>query len=312
MSVILRFAVLIPLIFSLVAFVLTNLALFAGHQNGFMEEYAVIRINTTMLGQNLLQTDDKSNSSSSDDGDDSLWDKLKGKVDGLKDDTKGKINDIAGDIIGDIADELGVSDWYSLHIMNACWGGFGPNATASHFQLNVTNCTQSSPQIHFNLTEIMDHQLSLGPFHISLEKLQWPGSIQTKIAALNSALMALFVFYVLGVGFSGLAMFACIPAFFLGDKRIILMVNTALASIAAAVITLASIIATAASSIAANAINSDGKSVSVVATKGTKFYTITWVTAGLMILSTAFWMGKFMLIWKKEKKERERYSKERF
>ena len=44
MANLLRFAVLIPLIFSLVAFVLTNLALFAGHQKGFMEEYAVIRV----------------------------------------------------------------------------------------------------------------------------------------------------------------------------------------------------------------------------------------------------------------------------
>jgi general stress protein CsbA len=312
MSKLLRFAILIPLIFSFVAFVLTNLALFSGNQKGFLEEYAVIRINTTRIGQNVLQTDSKSDSSNDDNGDESLWDKLKGKVDDLGDDAKGKINDIAGDIIGDIADELGVSDWYSLHVMNACWGGFGPNATTSHFQLNVTNCTQSAAKIRFNLTEIMDHQLSLGPFHISLESIKWPGSIQLKIAALNSALMALFVFYVLGVGFSGLSMLACIPAFLFGDKRIILMMNTALASLGAGVITLASIIATAASSIAVNAINTEGKPVTVVATKGTKFYGLTWSSTILMMLTTGFWVTKFMLIWKKEKKDRERYSKERF
>lgn len=158
----------------------------------------------------------------------------------------------------------------------------------------------------------MDHQLSLGPFHISLEKIKWPGSIQVKINTLNAALMALFVFYVLGVGFSGLSMLACLPAFVLGDKRIILMINTAFASLAAGVTTLASIIATAASSIAANDINIEGKPVTVVATKGTKFYGLTWSASILMILSAAFWIGKFMLIWKKEKKERERYSKEGF
>ncbi|KAL7950055.1 actin cortical patch SUR7/pH-response regulator pali [Trichoderma barbatum] len=312
MSILLRFAVLIPLIFSFVAFVLTNLTLFAGNQKGFMEEYAVLRINTTMLGQNVLQTDDKPDSSNEDDGDESLWDKITDKADDLGDDAKDKINEIAGDIIDDVAERLGVSDWYSIHIMNACWGGFGSNATASHFQLNVTNCTQSSPANRFNLTDIMDRQLSLGPFHISLEKIHWPGSIQLKISALNSALMALFVFYVLGVGFSGLAMLACIPTFVLGEKKILLMANTALASLAAATITLASIIATAASCIAVNAINVEGKPVSVVASRGTKFYTLTWVTAALMMLSTAFWVGKFVLVWKTEKKDRERYSKEGF
>ncbi|KAL7915856.1 actin cortical patch SUR7/pH-response regulator pali [Trichoderma velutinum] len=310
MSVLLRLAVLIPLIFSFVAFVLTNLTLFAGSKKGFMEEYAVIRINATNLGQNVLPSDDKSGSD--DDDGDSLWDQFTGGLDDLGDSAKGKINDIAGDVIGDIADSLGISDWYSLHVMNACWGSFGPNATASHFQLNTTNCTQSSPQVHFNLTSIMDHQLSVGPIHISLAKIHWPSSIQLKIDALNSALMALFVLYVLGVGFSGLAMLACLPAFVLGDKRVILMVNTALASLAAFIITLASIISTAAGSVAVNAINVEGKPVSVVATNGTKFYTITWVTSALMILSSAFWVGKFVFIWKKEKKERERYSKEGF
>lgn len=101
-----------------------------------------------MLGQDMFQSDDSSDSSSSsddsDDGD-SLWDKITGKVDDIKDDVKGKISDIVGDIADDLADELGISDWYSLHIMNACMGSFGSNATTSHYKLNTTNCTTSSP-----------------------------------------------------------------------------------------------------------------------------------------------------------------------
>lgn len=159
---------------------------------------------------------------------------------------------------------------------------------------------------------MLDQQLSLGPFDISLANIHWPGSIQVKISTLNSALYALFVFYVLGVGFSGLSTLACIPAFILQDKKLILMANTALASLGAATITLGSIIATAASSIAVNAINIEGKPVTLVATRGTQFYALTWVAAALMMLSTLFWVGKFAMLWKKEKKDRERYSKERF
>ncbi|KAL7801318.1 actin cortical patch SUR7/pH-response regulator pali [Trichoderma aethiopicum] len=312
MSALLRFAVLIPLIFSLVAFVLTNLALFAGHQKGFMEEYAVIRLNTSMLGQDIFQSEDSSDSSSSDDGDsDSLWDKITDKVDDIKDDVKGKISDIIGDIADDLADELGINDWYSLHIMNACMGSFGPNATASHYKLNTTNCT-SSPANRFNLTEILDHQLSIGPLDLNLADIHWPGGIQSSIDTLNGALLALFVFYVLGVGFSGLAMLACVPAFLLQDKRLFLMVNGALALLAAATITLGSIIATAASAVAVSAINDKGEPVTLVATQGGKFYGLTWAAAALMIVSALFWVGKFAWLWKREKRERERYSKERF
>ncbi|PTB70840.1 hypothetical protein BBK36DRAFT_167661 [Trichoderma citrinoviride] len=313
MANLLRFAVLIPLIFSLVAFVLTNLALFAGHQKGFMEEYAVIRLNASRLGQDMFQSDDSSDSSSNDDDDsESIWDKITDKVDDLKDDVKGKINDIAGDLAEDLADELGIDDWYSLHIMNACMGSFGPNATTSHFKLNTTNCTSSSPANRFNLTAILDQQLSIGPLDINLADIHWPGSIQSSIDTLNGALLALFVFYVLGVGFSGLAMLACIPAFLLQDKRLVLMVNGALALLAAATITLGSIIATAASAVAVSAINDKGEPVTLVATQGTKFYGLTWAAAALMIVSALFWVGKFAFLWKREKRERERYSKERF
>ncbi|KAL7789484.1 actin cortical patch SUR7/pH-response regulator pali [Trichoderma ceciliae] len=317
MALLLRFIVIIPLILSFVAFVLTNLALFAGHQQGFMEDYAVMRLNTSMLGQDTFQSDGKSDSSNDsndddDDDDESLFDRLKDKVHDLGDDAKGKISEITGDIIDDIADELGISDWYSIHIMNACQGFFGANATTTHFKLNVTNCTQSSPSNRFNLTEVLNQELSLGPFDISLADISWPDSIQDKIGDLNGALLALFVFYVLGVAFSGLSMLACIPAFLLQDKKIILFANTALASLAAATVTLGSIVATAASSIAVTAINKAGKKVTLVASKGTKFYTITWIAAIFMMITSLFWVGKFVMLRRKEKKERERYSKERF
>ncbi|KAM0524441.1 hypothetical protein ACHAPE_000535 [Trichoderma viride] len=313
MAALKNFLVLIPLILSFVAFVLTNLALFAGHQQGFMEDYAVIRLNTSELGQNIFKNDKSSSKSDDDDdGDESIFDKVKGKVHDLTDKGKDKLNDIAGDIIGDIADDLGISQWYSVHIMNACQGEFGANATAADFKLNTTNCTHSSPSNRFNLTEILNQELSIGPLDISLADIDWPDSIEEKISDLNNALLALFIFFVLGVGFSGLSMLACIPAFLLGDKKIILFINTALASLAAATITLGSIVVTAASSIAANAINKAGEKITLVASKGTKFYIISWIASIFMIITSLFWIGKFAMLWKKEKKDRERYSKERF
>lgn len=49
MAVLARFIVLIPLVFSIVSAVLTALALFAGHEKGFMEDYAVARVSRCSL-----------------------------------------------------------------------------------------------------------------------------------------------------------------------------------------------------------------------------------------------------------------------
>lgn len=159
---------------------------------------------------------------------------------------------------------------------------------------------------------MLNTQLSQGPLGINVGAIKLPDSVQSKIAALNAALLALFVFYVLGVSFSGLSVLACIPAFVLEDKKLVLFANTVLAALAATTITLGSIVVTAATSIAATDITSSGKTISLVAVAGTKFYIITWIAAVFMMIVTLFWVGKFALLRKREKKHWERYSKERF
>ena len=57
-----RCSALIPIIFIAASFVLTFLCLFAGRHEGFMEDYAVLTLNTSRIGQNVLQTLASSNS----------------------------------------------------------------------------------------------------------------------------------------------------------------------------------------------------------------------------------------------------------
>jgi hypothetical protein len=66
------------------------------------------------------------------------WDKVS---DGVKD----KINDIANDVVDEAADRLGISEWYSLHVMTVCEGSYKPNATASNAGLNSTECHDTAP-----------------------------------------------------------------------------------------------------------------------------------------------------------------------
>lgn len=51
------------------------------------------------------------------------------------------INGAIGDAADKLASELGIKQWYSMHMLDMCEGTYTPNATATSAQLNVTSCT---------------------------------------------------------------------------------------------------------------------------------------------------------------------------
>lgn len=77
--------------------------------------------------------------------DDSFWDEIQDGLDDIGDDILDELSDISNDIADQLAQELGISQWYSLHIMNACEGDFAPNATSPGAWYNTTNCTAQAP-----------------------------------------------------------------------------------------------------------------------------------------------------------------------
>lgn len=97
-----------------------------------------------MLGHNIFDTDNDT-STNDDDDDGGFLDSLSGKWDEIKDDVKDKINDITSDIADELADTLGIAEWYSIHVMDACEGYYKPNATSPGAGLNISDCTQSPP-----------------------------------------------------------------------------------------------------------------------------------------------------------------------
>jgi len=107
------------------------------------------QINLTSFGQNLIASSTSDShpakpSQTGDSDDESLWDKIKGGAEDLGDDISGTINNITNEIAGDVAEELGIAEWYSLHIMTLCQGMFEGNDSA-HASYNLTNCTAQGP-----------------------------------------------------------------------------------------------------------------------------------------------------------------------
>jgi hypothetical protein len=156
---------------------------------------------------------------------------------------------------------------------------------------SLTGC----PIDRLNLTELVDHELELGPLDLNLADLQWPAGIQNQLDKLNGLLLAIFIFYVLGIGFSGLAILLCIAAFFLAIRKTVTLSNFAVAFLAALALVIGSIITTVGAKEGAKTINDFGKDVGVSASPGMKFITISWVAFAMMAAATLYWMVEFCL-----------------
>lgn len=161
----------VPAVLSAISFALTMLALFAGHKKGFMEDYHIMAFNTSTLGHNFLSNLAGSSSSSSSStttttsaaaatttskgglgGDlpdpfsalSSLKATATGVLGSLESSAASIIGDVGDDVADKLADELGIEQFYTLHIMDLCQGDYAPNATAPGAWMNVTNCTGES------------------------------------------------------------------------------------------------------------------------------------------------------------------------
>jgi len=129
--------------------VLTTLALAAGGKPGFMEDYHIILMNTSMLGQNLIPTVTSGPSDPTPTTCGPLGGVL-GKLCAGATAAVGsavssglvQLSNIEDDVANKLAKEIGIQQWYSLHATDVCQGNFIPDATTPKARYNVTSCTQ--------------------------------------------------------------------------------------------------------------------------------------------------------------------------
>ncbi|KAI1461567.1 hypothetical protein F4805DRAFT_237903 [Annulohypoxylon moriforme] len=281
-------AVIVPLILSIAGFVLAMLALFAGSgpQQQALEDYHLIAINMSDFGHDLIPSSTSSGSQPTSTS--SIWDDIEGAI-------TDELNDIVGDIADELSQKLGISQWYSLHVMTACEGNFAPNATSQGAWYNTTNCTAQSPGVHFNLTSLLQKELDTGPLNLNASTIPIPTKIQEAVDYLNSFLLATFVLYVLGAGFAALSFLSCIAVLTLTLRRRnpltsgIAIANIALTALSTLALALASAITTAIAKKGVSEINDAGDEVGISAVEGKKLMVVSWVSFAVMFVATAFW-----------------------
>ncbi|RMZ66957.1 sur7 [Pyrenophora seminiperda CCB06] len=294
-----RFLALLPVLCSTAALILSFLCLFAGHKKGFMEEYSLLTLNTSAVGENLISSVTSSAGSSPLS---SLWNLIPDSItNGVDSITNGVTNEI-NEQINAFRERAGIEDFYSAHMLNYCEGQFEPGekptATLSQKDIskNVTECSKSRAAYKFNPTQIIENALRKSGINVTLQDLKWPGDLQDGIDALNAAFTAMFVLYVLAIVLIFLTLVASAISFFLStSSRLVPGVNFLFASLAFLTIALASAVATAVMVKGTDVINEHGKPIGLEAVYGNKFLALTWAATGVMLVALVAWVAEFFI-----------------
>lgn len=275
-----RFLAILPLLTCTAALILSFLCLFAGHKASFMEDYHLITLNTSRIGYNLLNTTASTNSSNPLRN---LWNEFRNNV-----------NEEVNERIGDTAERLGIDDFYSLHLLDYCYGNYTPaplpNATvkASDISKEVEGCSNRTAMFTWDPVATIERKLNESGVGVTLEDLNFPSDIQRGIDALQILQKTTFILYCIAIALIFITLLAAIPAF-LTSGRLSACLNFALALLALLAIGIASALVTAVIVKGSNVINEYTDDVGIEAHRGGKFMALTWAATGLMLVTVVVW-----------------------
>jgi hypothetical protein len=281
-----RLSALIPTLCCAAALILSFLCLFAGHKAGFMEGYHLVTLNTSMIGENIINETRSTDTSNP----------ITNILNGLSNYGSSAINDA----IGEVTQKIGIEDFYSAHMLNYCEGQYTPaeaaNATVkeSDISKNVTECSKNRAMYKFDPTAIIQEALNKTGVDITLADLNWPEDIETGIKTLNALMGAMFVLYCVAIALIFVALLAAAAAILLSG-RLSACVNFLVSILAFLAIGLASALVTAVMVKATNIINDKGSEIGLEANRGNKFLALTWAATGLMFVVVLSWVVEFCI-----------------
>lgn len=111
-----------------------------------MEDYNLLTLNTSALGQQAIREIASGQSPTTTSGSEGAIGSLIASATALlpsavATEASSILGDIGSSVADELAGELGISEFYSIHAMDFCEGQFAPNASTVGASHNVTNCT---------------------------------------------------------------------------------------------------------------------------------------------------------------------------
>ena len=273
-----RLTALLPVLCCTAALILSFLCLFAGSKKDFLEDYHILTLNTSRIGESVVDTLSTSSGPLS-----TVFNLI---PDSLQDDVS--------EVAGAVTEELGIEDFYSAHLLDYCFGQYtpaeAPNATVSLSDIdkNVTGCSNRTAMFWFNPEEILEQALNRTGLGVTLDDIKWPDDIQRGLDALRVVGITSFVLYCISIALIFLALIAAVPAIF-ASGRLAACLNLMVSILAFLAIGLASALVTAVAVKGSSIINQYGNDVGVEAKRGNKFLALTWACTALVFVALVAW-----------------------
>ncbi|KAL1862007.1 hypothetical protein Plec18167_001210 [Paecilomyces lecythidis] len=235
----------VPTLCTFIAFILGMLCLFAGSQKGILDGSGdILTLNTSKIGQtNSYGTANRYGAS-------------------------------------DPARELGIYDFYAIHVMSYCEGYFKTSDSGAAIR-NVTGCSNRTVLFNFDPTEVLSGELKNG---VNLADLNWSGAIDDDFQVLSTTTKAMAILYCIGTGAAGLAVFAGAWLVLTGG-RTQAIAELFLSILGFIALGTSSAIATVMAMKFVDLINRHGKNIGVSATRGNQFLGMTWAAVGLLLIA---------------------------
>lgn len=171
-----------------------------------------------------------------------------------------------------------------------------------------------------DLSALLNKQLSLGPFNVTLSDLGVTSDMLGKLNDLPTIFEALAALYILSAAFTGLAVFGALAALFLLPRRAprrISIANLALALPAAICLLVGSLLYTVGAAEVVKKIKAMGADdVGLKIEVGSKFEAMSWAAFALMVIAAGYWLYEFVAEFRAGRRDRrargkiEKYSME--
>ncbi|KAM3522533.1 hypothetical protein MY4038_008576 [Beauveria bassiana] len=308
---ILRLSAVVSLVFTLISFILAAITLFAGRNTGTLENYAVLRVNTSMApkaviefglnqltGSNSMRSIEELTSRSN-----SWLDSLTSDVGDFLGDIEKKITNafthgidsVVGDAVATAKRQLNISDWYSLHVLGTCQGDYTPNATVSNPGRRTKGCREDVRH-RFNIAEVLDQQFQIGNRNVSLGDLEWTNSIRDQVNGINDDLYSLVIVLSLAFGLLGAALFSTVANVVWPAKKSLVLATLVLTTLASSIIMGASIAVTVQTSRSTSELNRRAKRIGIETSRGNPFLFIIWTLMAFTTIVSLSWQALYLLV----------------
>lgn len=301
-----RLTAIFPLLCSLIALILAFLTVFAGSNHDMMERYDLLTLNTSRIGLDFFNTTKISPASLPSNSTSWLGSLVHNATAEIKNATNNFENEIEKDLnkaFRSLAKDLGIYDFYSVHVLDHCQGYFY-NGTGNR---NVSGCSNSTGLSTFSPTQTLQKQLDASHINVTLSELHFPDAIEKGVNALKLAFNITFVLYCIGITFTGLALLGAAFGLF-ADGRMSALLNIGLSGLSFLTLMIASAIVTYAATKIVHIINKEGKIVNINAQRGDRYLSLTWTATVLMFIAGIAWCFECMVGRRREKMTPKQYQ----